>query len=259
MVSNNKCSFGILPDTRKYAGLKKQEEKEELEKLDLSKITQVDFPDSQYYRHQTPKKQVVLHHTVSGQGVNGDINWWLKTSSRIATHMIIDWEGKIHQCYSSKYWAHHLGVKSKFINFRGTKKSNTSLNKESIGIEIDSWGGLVQYRKKWYPAKWDSNKGKMVANTGVKPIKNVQKYDEKYRGFWGFEKYTDEQIEAVRKLLVFWNESYGIPLEYNEDMWDVSDNALNGKGGVWTHTSYREDKSDCHPQPELIDMLKSLK
>ena len=41
-------------------------------------------------------------------------------------------------------------------------------------------------------------------------------------------------------------------------MWDVSKNALTGKPGVWSHTSYRFDKSDIHPQQEVIDMLKSL-
>jgi len=73
-----------------------------------------------------------------------------------------------------------------------------------------------------------------------------------------FEKYTDKQILAVRQLLVYWKSRYGIPLTYNDAMWDVNNDALNGKGGVWTHVSYRSDKSDCHPQPELIAMLKSL-
>jgi hypothetical protein len=62
----------------------------------------------------------------------------------------------------------------------------------------------------------------------------------------------------VRKLLIFWNERYGIPLDYNQDMWALSSKALSGQDGVWTHVSFREDKSDCHPQPELIEMLKSL-
>lgn len=34
--------------------------------------------------------------------------------------------------------------------------------------------------------------------------------------------------------------------------------ALAGKPGVWTHVNFRKDKSDCHPQPQLIEMLISL-
>lgn len=248
-MSRSKYTLGIVPDTKSYAEKERKKEKDNLEKLDLSKIIQVDFPDDQYYRYQTSKNQIVLHHTVSGQGVSGDINWWRKTAAHIATAIIIDHNGDIYQCFSTKYWGHHLGIK---------RYNNVELNKKSIGIEIDSWGGLVRHNRQWYPAKWDSKLKRMVANTNIAAVKNVQTYSKPFRGFYGFEKYTDEQIESVRKLLVYWNERYGIPLKYHDNMWDVNNEALNGKSGVWTHVSYRPDKSDCHPQPELIEMLKSL-
>jgi hypothetical protein len=41
-------------------------------------------------------------------------------------------------------------------------------------------------------------------------------------------------------------------------MWEVSKEALKSVPGIWSHTSVRSDKSDCHPQLELIAMLKSL-
>lgn len=250
------CIMKILKDynkkpvTVKTADREKTNEKKVLEKLDLGEIIQVDFPNDQYIRESYNKNQIVLHHTVSGQGVGGDLAWWRKTASRIGTAIIVGWDGKIYQCFSSKYWAYHLGLRT---------SSNKALNKGSIGVEIDAWGGLVRTNRKWYPAKWDTDLKKMVANTRVSPIQNVQVYPEGFRGFYGFEKYTDEQIESVRQLLVFWNERYDIPLDYHEDMWDYSENAMEGKKGIWTHVSYRKDKSDCHPQPELIEMLKSLK
>lgn len=247
MISRYKWSMGLFPDSISYANLEKDTEAVILNKLNLKDIIQVDFPDDQYVKQQTNKKQIILHHTVSGQGVDGDIAWWRKTSQRIATALIIDWEGKMYQCFSSKYWGFHLGA------------GNSNLDKHSIGIEIDSWGGLVKHNKSWYPAKWDKKLNKYIANISYKPIKNVQKYPNGFRGFYGFEKYSNEQIEAVRKLLVYWNETYNIPLNYNEDMWDISDKAMGGKEGIWTHVSFRKDKSDCHPQPELIEMLKSLK
>jgi len=210
----------------------------------------VDFPVNQYYRERQIKNQIVLHHTVSGQGVDGDISWWRSTVERIATAIIIGWDGKIYQCFNSKYWGHHLGIHA---------SNNRKLNEQSIGIEIDSWGGLVRRGKQWYPAKWDAKLNRNVANTKAKPIENVQLYPDGYRGFYGFEKYTDEQIEAVRQLLVFFCEKYDIPLDYDSTMFNISEKALSGKSGIWSHTSFRTDKSDIHPQPELIEMLKSLK
>lgn len=246
MISKNKWSMGLLCDSIPYANLEKDSEAVVLKKLNLKDIIQVDFPNDQYIRKQTDKKQIILHHTVSGQGVEGDIAWWRKTSQRIGTQIIIDWEGKMYQCYSSKYWGYHLGT------------GNSNLDKHSIGIEIDSWGGLVKHNKQWYPAKWDDRTKKYIANISHKPINNVQKYPDGFRGFYGYEKYTKKQIEAVGKLLVYWNEIYNIPLNYNSTMFDVSKEALMGKPGIWSHVSFRKDKSDCHPQPDLINMLKSL-
>lgn len=259
-ISLNKFSFGMMPDTEDYAQGLKDKEKEKLEealwvepeveklpKLRYEEIIQVDFPVDRYFMEQTDKKQIVLHHTVSGRGVAGDINWWKQNPQRIATAVIVEWNGDIYQLFSSKYWAHHLGVRA---------DNNRALNQASIGIEIDAWGGLVKYNRKWYPARWDGQKH--VANTNIKPIENVQTYPDGYRGFYGYEKYTDEQIESVRKLLVYWGDLYNIPLQYNENMWEVNQRALRGEPGVWSHTSFRQDKSDAHPQPELIEMLRSL-
>ena len=249
MISINKLSLGLLNDTQSYSNNLKSIEKKEYKLLNLKDIIQVDFPDNQYMREQTNKKQIVLHHTVSGQGVDGDINWWKQTPDRVATAVIVGWDGKIYQCFSTQYWAHHLGCKT---------TNNTLLNKRSIGIEIDSWGGLVlnALDGKYYPAIWNGKKN--IPNLKVKPIVNVQLYDKPFRGFSAFEKYTDAQIEAVRQLLVFWGAKFNIPLTYNSTMFDISNEALSGKSGIWSHISFRSDKSDIHPQLELIEMLKSL-
>ncbi len=260
--SLNALSLGLLEDTKSYANTQKEIEKNNLLKLNLDEIIQVNFPEDQYLKEQTEKKQIVLHHTVSGQGVDGDISYWRSTVERVGTAIIVGWDGKIYQCFSTIYWAHHLGVTAAWLKEKGYADyaiRNTILNKASIGIEIDAWGGLMKYQGQWYPAYWDNIKQKNIPLLSVKPIKNVQEYPNGFRGYYGFEKYTNEQIEAVRKLLVYWNQRYGIPLDYNPMMFDISHDAISGKPGIWSHTSFRPDKSDIHPQPELIQMLKSLK
>lgn len=259
IISINKGSLGVFSDTVKYSNLMKDNEKKELAKLNLSEIIQVDFPDSEYHRKQTNKKQIVIHHTVSGIGVHGDIRWWRQNTSRIGTSIIVGHDGKIYQCFSSKYWAHHLGIKQKVFNEHNIINiNNTELNQSSIGIEIDSWGGLVKARKYWYPAKWNEVKKIHESNTSVDPIKNIVEFPKGYRGFYAYEKYTDEQIESTRQLLEYWSKIHNITTKYNEDMWDVSLSALKGKEGIWTHNSYRADKSDCYPDERLIKMLKNL-
>ena len=36
-------------------------------------------------------------------------------------------------------------------------------------------------------------------------------------------------------------------------MWDYSRSAMNGSPGIFTHVSFRKDKSDCFPQVEMVE------
>ena len=73
-------------------------------------IKQVNFAEKNFVREVTKKTQIVLHHTVSGEGVDGDIVWWNTMSDKVATHYIIDRQGVVHQLFDDKFWAYHLGT-----------------------------------------------------------------------------------------------------------------------------------------------------
>lgn len=234
---------------------------EAMNTLDLSAINQLEFPSDQYFKEVTEKTQVCLHHTASGRGVSGDYGHWLKNKSRIATCVIVDSTGVINQLFSSKYWGWHLGIPHRTFSKNHLPYKN--LNKSTIGLEIDAWGGLKYIDNEWRAYPNDYGRGKLTNRKGdtikvVVDTSEVVLYPNKYRGYKGFQKYTDAQIESTRQLLVYWGEVYNIPLDYDEDMWDVNIKALKGSPGITTHNSYRKDKSDCHPQKELVEMLKSL-
>lgn len=231
-----------------------------IDKLNLDDIIFVDFPESQYYKEVFEKKQLVIHHTVSGDGVNGDVNWWKFTPERIATALIIARNGKIYQCFSSKYWAHHLGVKSQIFKNNYLPNTNLELNKESVGIELDSWGALERFDGKFYPAMFDKNSNSFVANTKAKPIdeSNVYYFYNPYRGFTWYEKYTQEQLKSLGELLVFLSDKYDIDRKYNHGMWDLSIDALKGENGIWSHTSFNPNKSDAAPQLDLVNLLDKV-
>lgn len=217
------------------------------------------FPESQYFREEYPKKQIYLHHTVSPIGADGDIDWWIQTTSRIATTQIVDYCGISHQCFSSKYWAWHLGIYGSIFQQRGLPDINKRLNQESIGIEIDSAGPLMEENHKWYMAHWNEDQKCWEPNLRRQiPEGRIQFYPNGFKNWEAFEKYSDEAIYTTAGLLLLWKQRYAISLEYRDDIWDVCDRALKGEGGVFTHNSVRPDKSDCHPQPELIEMLKEV-
>jgi hypothetical protein len=201
----------------------------------------------------------------------GDIDRGRKDPKKVATHFIVDYDGVIHQLFSTRFWCHHLGVKDDFfrkilgeehliISPKNNILNNHILNKESIGIEIDSWGPLLENNGKLYPIKWDLDLRRYMPNTNIKPISqdHILKLDKPYRGYTYFEKFSKAQIKSVEMMLFYFNEKYGIPLTYNSDMFEVSKKALLGTPGIWSHSSVRADKYDIMPQPEMIAMLKSL-
>lgn len=207
-------------------------------------IKQVEFAPSNYFKQETKKKQIYLHHTAGNGSAEGVFRYWASTGERVATCVAIGTNGLIAQGYSSKYWGYHLGLKQGVFNANGIPYQ--SLDKISIGVEICNWGYLKEV------------KGKYFNYVGMEiPKKEVIKLDEPFKGYNFWQSYTKEQIESTKELLLYWNEIYGIPLDYNEDIWSVSKRALAGETGVFTHNSVRKDKSDVYPHPELIEMLKS--
>ena len=219
------------------------------------KIIEDYLPPKEYINESTSKNAIVLHHTVSpSNSAVGDIQWWKTDPRRVGAHFIIDRFGNIYQCVPLDKWIHHLGVtmSSNRISFRyRTNELNDKYNSQTIGIELDSAGGLISRNNKWI-----SSYNQQIPEKDVWKTKN-------YRGYTGFETYHPAQLESLKKLILYLMEKYPVIKEgLNNDftkIFDINLDALNSKPGIYSHTSYRTDKSDCAPQPELIKMLNSLK
>jgi len=213
-------------------------------------LIQTEFPSGQYVREEHPKKQIYLHHTAGNSSGTNVFKWWASNPERVATCVAIagpgsaDGDGKIVQGFSSKYWAYHLGLQK--TTFSSRKIPDQQLDKISIGIEICNWGHLRE------------SNGKFYNYVGKEMTEGIIKLDKPFKGNIYFHDYTDAQIESVRELLLLWKKKYDIPLDYCEDIWDITPRALRGEAGVFTHNSVRKDKIDIYPHPRMIEMLKSL-
>ena len=230
----------------------------------LDHITLVNLPPDQFEQTETPKCQLYIHHTASNPSPYDAITWWNTTPEKVGTAFIIgrgngtttyqgkpvSWvDGAIIQTFPSKNWAWHLGLKLEHLRVAGSKaKSNAWLNQNSIGIEINNWGPLTK------TAKGYTN----YLNTVV-PDKDVIELTTPWRGFKYFERYTEAQMDFLGELLVFLGQKWNIPTKYQGDrIFDICIDALQGNSGVFTHASVRPDKTDCSPQPILINLLKSI-
>lgn len=201
------------------------------------KIIENLIDEKQYFKEKQFKNQIVIHHTAGASSAINTIHGWNCNAEKVGTSFVIDGAGNIFKAFAPEYWAYHLGLKS---------IQNTQLNKNSIGIEICNWGQLVFKEGKFYN----------YVNKEV-PESEVIKLP-KFRGFEYYHRYNDFQLASLKQLLQDLCSTFKIETHYNEDMWDISQNALSGKNGIYTHVSYRADKNDCSPQPKLIELLKNL-
>ncbi|MEA3451028.1 MAG: N-acetylmuramoyl-L-alanine amidase, partial [Bacteroidota bacterium] len=126
----------------------------------LKDIKQIDFPETDYYREKVEKKQICLHHTVSGGSAQAVANYWKSLSNRIATCMIIEKDGTPYQLFGSHYHAGHVGnVKGECEIF---KLPFRSPSKNSFGIELINWGALTKRNDNLYTAYGKEFKGEHV-------------------------------------------------------------------------------------------------
>jgi N-acetyl-anhydromuramyl-L-alanine amidase AmpD len=221
----------------------------------LDQIVWSPLPANQFIAEETPKSMIFLHHTASSPSPYGVLSWWMSNVERVGTSFVIAGkpgkdsrytDGQIIQAFSSKHWGWHLGLKKSDLVPGG--KTSTWLNSNSIGLEICNWGQLTR----------DAKGFRTYAGAYVDKSEVVE-YQTLFRGYKYYQRYTDAQLESTRKLLKYLGDTWDIDLKYKGDeIFDVDRRALMGESGVFSHTSVRKDKFDCHPQTELIQMLKSL-
>jgi N-acetyl-anhydromuramyl-L-alanine amidase AmpD len=208
-------------------------------------MKKLNFPKDQYLQDVYDKTQIVLHHTVSNGSANAVANWWKSNKQRVATAYIIDKLGVIHELFDPKYYAGHIGSVKKTVAKLGIPARNCSKN--SIGIELISIGPLVK------------NGNKLIDAYGKEYNDPVVHYPNKFRGYEYFAEYTEKQINATIELLKYLTDRFEIPKSVKpEDFNDVSVEALTAVPGIYSHVSFRQDKSDIHPQGNFIEELIKL-
>lgn len=225
--------------------------------LDVSKLIQVNLTDNQYFREENVKSQLYLHHTAGNPSAVNTAKYWQQDATRVATAFIVsgkvkqpnsnnEKDGDIIQCFGSKYWAYHLGLKQEMFNSFGLPYKQ--LDKISIGIEVCNWGQLT---------KESDGTFKNYVNGSV-PADEVTELETPFKGYKYFHKYTDAQIASLKDLVIYLCDKFSISRAYNDDIFNLNKRAFEGQNGIYTHNSVRKDKVDIYPCPRMIEMLKSL-
>lgn len=202
------------------------------------------MPVNQYYIEEVEKLYLFLHHTAGNDSGKCTVDWWDSNVDRVATAYVIDHSGDVYNTYNEKCWAWHLGLNT---------RTNTVLNKSSIGIEVCNWGYLVK--------KADGKYYNYVG--GVIPENQVYELPIAWRGFKYFHKYTDDQIVALEQLckgILQRNPKIQIQqYQFGVNNFEIDNKVLvDCTSGVYFHCNVRTDKTDLYPDQRVIDMLNRL-
>ena len=223
--------------------------------------------DDEYIKTEVKKDTIWLHHTAGGSRADWSIGGWendftkdkkgnplldangKQVPLKVGTQYVIGrkssstgdslWDGKIVRAFDDKYWAYHLGISS---------KNSVELNSKSVAIEICNYGALTL------------GKDGRFYNYVNKPVMESEVTEVEFRGSKYWEKYTDTQIESLRRLILYLQSKWGIQVKsgiYNETWFDYNDSWFS-TGGIRCHSQVRKDKNDLFPQKEMMQMLNSL-
>jgi len=205
----------------------------------------------EYFTGSNPE-YLFIHHTAGWHNPYKTIkNWNNDTRGSVATEFVIGgqsikgdddrYDGKVLQALPPGGWGWHLGT------------GRSHMHKHSVGIEVNNFG-------------WVDN-GRTWANVRADRMQ-VTTLPQSFRGHTDWHKYSNDQIESLRKLILFIAERDSIDVREGLPKWirekgaaafEYSQDAINGKvKGLLNHTNVRTDKSDMFPQQELMDMLVSL-
>lgn len=207
-------------------------------------IVKKHLTNGQYLTHEYEKKSIFLHHT-EGTNAMSAWRWWNSTPDRVGTAYIIDRDGTIIECFDPKMWAFHLGVRN----------DDNWHEKHSINIELVSAGKLYQEGNsfRFYPLY--PNK---LRYTTI-PKNEVYEFKKDWRGYKHFHKYTQEQSDSLRWLLIELVAKFPT-IKVNESIKDFHlynpDVLKDHLPGIWSHSTVRRDKTDIYPGSDFLKNLE---
>ena len=211
------------------------------------------LPTNEYKVGPTDKEYIFLHHTAGWHNPYACVDEWGRDNrGTVATEFVLGgpsvkgndnkYDGVMVQAFPDGGYGWHLG-----------KNGSQHMHTHSVGIEVCNFGWVVN--------------GKTYAGTRVDESQIVT-LDKPFRGYKTWHRYSDAQIEELKKWILWVGERDSIDVrkglveeikKKGVDGFEFNEDAYYGKvKGMWTHTNTRRDKVDMFPQPELLDMLLSL-
>lgn len=205
-----------------------------------------------YYEVDSLKNSIVISNTGVGYNPKDVVNFWkpiYNNSEKLSrsSHFLIgreyyeikDFDGLVFRTFDDKYWSY---------SFLSDKLDDV------ISIDICNLGPLVLMDDKFYNLM-----GCLVSSDEVLELD--------FLGYNYYHKYTDNQVESLKKLLIYLQLKHGIQINrssyteegiipYYDDKW--FSNIDLKSSGIKTRNNYINSLLGLTPQKEIVDMLNSI-
>lgn len=196
------------------------------------------FIDNPNYPRNTkikPCEYLIIHYT-TGTMPQQTINWFTNPMAKASAHLLITREGEIIQFVPFDTVGWHAG------NSQWAER--TGLNRYSIGIELDNAGRLINENGQW-----------KRLNT-IFPADQVLVAQHKLLNApWGWEKYPQAQMDALREVARLLNETYHFVDILGHD--DVSTMGKLDPGPAFDMVGFRNEIMGF--QPDQLYVFKNYK
>lgn len=218
------------------------------------------LPKGEYLEdpHTVLNDYLVLHHTAGWNNPYKQIDGWGRDErGAVATEFVVggvniktgddQYDGKVLQAFPEGCAGWHVA---------STKSSY--LNRHAVGIEVCNFGFLTK----------SGDSFRTYVNGRVLEAQVVT-LEKEFRGYRHWHKYTDNQLLALKHLILYIAQRDNIDIDQGiikwlregsvEDAFSYRPDAEAGKiKGLLLHCNVVKTKVDMFPQQELIDMLLSL-
>lgn len=191
--------------------------------------------NDQYFHSLHPKRNIVLHHTVSSTAKSA-LTWWGNTEERVATAFLIDKDGTVINTFDPMFWAWHLGLRH---------QRNGELNRRSIGIEIVNEGPL--WKHKDGSLRWLQPNGPKYIHPISGPLAPVPNEGQWRMNCQFWAAYTPQQYDALNDLIPTLLTRFNLPGTINKNLDYDKTLAVADNFTIFTHANVRADKSDLSP------------
>jgi N-acetyl-anhydromuramyl-L-alanine amidase AmpD len=188
--------------------------------------------EGDYFKEETEKTGIVLHHSAGGTLVGLEATLRAKDYKAVAYG--IDKTGVVYNFFDCKYWAYHLGVSRKGFP-RGY------FDKRFIGVEIVNEGALLPDPDD--PSVLGLSWNPKIHVCSISDESRFYHYGAPWRGYEYYARYSGEQVEASAQLSAYLTVALNLPrqtapveaLQSEELNWEAVD-----AGGVCTHINFRD-------------------